>query len=204
VPWPPDGEEWHELLKGLPPEADRLAFRQAIESAAREYIDDADRDEQLRAVYQEIGRIAGLRQIDKLCQAILRLKNFPLDPQAEAMLRHGEALRQISSDADLRVTVYLLTSRRGRFMSRLSLAWTGPGRGDLPISETGPFVEFMVAITARVFLRPLDGSGIKRFAKRERARRATLRISDQILLGGAGDMKADAFVIDETGQQKSG
>lgn len=203
MPWPPDGEEWHELLKGLP-EADRPAFRQAIESAAREYIDDADRDEQLLAVYQEIKRIAGSRQIDKLCQAILQLKNFPLDPQAEAMLRQVEALKGVRSDADLRAAVYLSSSRRGRFMSRLSLAWTGPGKGDLPISETGPFVDFMVAITARVFTRPLDGSGIKRFASRERARRATLRILDQILLAGAGDTRVDAFVIDGTGQQKSG
>jgi hypothetical protein len=204
VPWPPGEEEWHELLKGLPPEADRLAFRQAIESAAREYIDDADRDKQLLAVYREIKRIAGLQQLEKLCQAILRLKNFPLDPQTEATLRQVEALKRVRSDADLRAVFYLSTSRRGRFMSRLSLAWTGPGRGDLPISETGSFVEFMATITALVFSRPLDGSGVKRFARRERARRATLQILNHVL-AGAGVMKVDAFVINgSSDQQKSG
>jgi hypothetical protein len=154
-------------------------------------------------LYRRIKRLASSQKLEELCQAILQLKNFPLEAGAESMLRHVEALRQISSDADLRAAVYLSTSRRGRFMSRLSLAWTGPGRGDLPISETGPFVEFMVAVTALAFSRPLDGSGVKRFVQRERARRATLRVLDQVL-AGEGNMKVDAFLIDASGQPKTG
>jgi hypothetical protein len=169
--WPPNEDEWRDLLR-LPPDADRVAVRQAIEAAVCEYINDAGRDEQLRAVYLQIRRAAGSRQVEKLCQAILQLKNFPLDPATEAML------------------------------SRLSLAWTGPGRGDLPISETGPFVDFMVAITALVFSRPLDGSGVKRFASRERARRATLRVLDQ-LFAGEGGMNVDAFVQGAASGQQS-
>jgi hypothetical protein len=126
--WPPNEDEWRDLLR-LPPDADRVAVRQAIEAAVCEYINDAGRDEQLRAVYLQIRRAAGSRQVEKLCQAILQLKNFPLDPATEAMLRQVEALRRLHSDAELRATIYLVTSRRGRFMSRLSLAWTGPGRG---------------------------------------------------------------------------
>jgi hypothetical protein len=129
---PPDEPGWRDLLQGLPPDADRVAVRQAIEAAVHEYINDAGRDEQLRAVYLQIGRAAGAQAFEKFCQAILELKNFPLDPGAEAMLRHVERLRQIrsdaESDAELRAAVYLSTVRRGRFMSRLSLAWTGPGR----------------------------------------------------------------------------
>jgi hypothetical protein len=199
--WPPNEDEWRDLLR-LPPDADRVAVRQAIEAAVCEYINDAGRDEQLRAVYLQIRRAAGSRQVEKLCQAILQLKNFPLDPATEAMLRQVEALRRLHSDAELRATIYLVTSRRGRFMSRLSLAWTGPGRGDLPISETGPFVDFMVAITALVFSRPLDGSGVKRFASRERARRATLRVLDQ-LFAGEGGMNVDAFVQGAASGQQS-
>jgi len=202
VPWPPDERTWSELL--LPLGADRIAFRREVEAAAHEYIHDAGRDEQLLDLYRRIRRLASSQKLEELCQAVLQLKNFPLEPGMENLLRHVEALKQISSDADLRATFYLSTSRRGRFMSRLSLAWTGPGRGDLPISETGPFVEFMAAISALVFSRPLDGSGIKRFASRERARRATLRILDEVL-AGEGVMKVDASVIDgSSDQQRSG
>jgi hypothetical protein len=202
--WPPDEAEWRELLRDLPPDLsdkERRAVQEAIEAAVREYIDDADRDEQLRSAYLQIKRVADSRQIQKLCQAILQLRDFPLDPGTEAMLRQAEALARICSEADLRASLYLSMERRSRFMSRLSLAWTGPGRGDLPTSETGSFVDFMVAITGRVFPRPLDGSGIKRFVSREKARRATLRILNQILTGQGG-MKADAFLIDEAGQRK--
>jgi hypothetical protein len=60
----------------------------------------------------------------------------------------------------------------------------------------------MVAITALVFSRPLDGSGVKRFASRERARRATLRVLDQ-LFAGEGGMNVDAFVQGAASGQQS-
>ena len=122
------------------------------------------------------------------------------DSVAEAMLRQVEPLRQICSDAGLRATMYLSKSRRrGRLLSQLSLAWTVWGRGALPKAETGSFVDFMVDITGRVFSRPVGGSGIKKFVGRERARRLTLRLRDQILLSGEGSMKADAYLIDADG-----
>jgi hypothetical protein len=58
-------------------------------------------------------------------------------------------------------------------MTGISLIWTGPGKGKLPISETGPFVEFLAAIYARVEGRSLDGAGAKKFVKREWARRSS-------------------------------
>jgi hypothetical protein len=196
------GEPWAEVLALLPSHADQTAFCQAIEAAVREYVDGAPRDEQLREVYLQIKKQGGAVAIEKFCRAILELKKFPLDPIAEAMLQHVEPLKQIQSAADLRAAFYLTTSRRGRFMSRLSLAWTGPGRGEMPISDAGPFVDFMVMIAARVFARPLDGYSVKRFAKREQARRETLQVLNQ-LFAGQGGMKVDAFVIDAFGNHQS-
>jgi hypothetical protein len=201
--WPLDESGWRDLLQPLPRDADRAGVRQAIEAAVREYVDGANRDEQFRRLWLQIKRTAGSRQIEKLCRAILQLKTFPLDPVAEAMLRQVEALARMRSDADLRAAIYLSTARRGRFMSRLSLVWTGMGKSDLPISDTGPFVDFMAAITALVFSRPLDGSAVKRFVKREKARRETLLVLDQLFVGEGG-IKADSFVIDAAGQHKSG
>jgi hypothetical protein len=197
--WPPDERAWSELVS--PPSADRTAFRQAIEAAVHEYIHDADRDKQLWGLYKRIRRLAGSQKLEELCRSILQLKNFPLEPDAEKMLRHVEALRQIGPEAKLRATVYLSITRRGRFMSRLSLAWTGPGRGDLPISETGPFVDFVVAITARVFSRPLDGSGVKKFVRRERGRRDMLKILHHFP-AGEFSMKANAIVLDRFGHPR--
>ena len=200
--WPPQDREWHDLLQPLPADADRVGVREAVEAAVREYVDDADHDKQHHSLWLEIGRAAGSRQVEKLCRLVLQLENFSRDPVAESLLQLVAFLRWLRTDAGLRAAVYLASTRRGRFMSRLSLAWTGPGRGDLPISEAGPFVDFIADVPGRVLDRPLDSAGVKKFVRRERARRAALRVLDQRFECEC-KMKVDAFVFDSSGHRKS-
>jgi hypothetical protein len=105
--WPPNEREWPELLRALPLDADRPVTRRAIEAAVQEYLGDADRDERLRAVYQQIEHQSGARSVDKLCEAILQLNNFPLDADAEALLRNVEHLKRMRPLAEVRATIYL-------------------------------------------------------------------------------------------------
>ena len=89
-------------------------------------------------------------------------------------------------------------------MSCLSLAWTGPGKAKMPISETGLFAEFLCAVTARVLPPGLEGAGVKRFVKRERARRAVLRLLKERWRGRV-DMtigEDKVYLIDASGRRK--
>jgi hypothetical protein len=202
--WPPTDEEWGEVLQPLPPAADRSSVQQAVEAAVREYLKEADQDQRLREVYRRIGRYAGSQGMKKVCQAILQLKGFPIDSVAEGLLRQVEPNMQIHGQAKVRAAIHLTTARDGRLMSRLSLVWTGPGKGKLPISETGPFVEFFSSIYRRVFRRPIDGSGVKRFVRREWARREILT-TIKLNWAGQGGFKIDesgVYVIDARGQRK--
>ncbi|MDR3484260.1 MAG: hypothetical protein P4M05_05040 [Bradyrhizobium sp.] len=204
--WPPSESEWRELLQSLPPDADKVAVRLAIEDAVREYVADEKRDQQLHDVWERIAILSTTQKVTEFYRSILKLKDFPLDPDAEALLRHADAFAKTSSKIKSRAAIYLATARKGRLMSRLSLAWTGPGKAKMPISETGPFAEFLCAVTARVSPPGLEGSGVKRFVKRERARRAVLRLLKEHWRGRVdvtiGEDKV--YVIDESGQQHTG
>lgn len=178
-------KEWVELLRPLPLDADRVAVYRAIEVAIGEYIGGADRDRRLHDIWQQIGRDAGSQIVSrfrKYCETVLQLEMFP-DPETKALLSHVAGLEQALGnaplptrvEADARRAVHLATARRGRFMSGVALAWTGPGKGQLSISEAGPFVRFLSSIYERVIEgQSLNGAGVKKFVKREQARRVVL------------------------------
>jgi hypothetical protein len=204
VQWPPTEREWRGLLQSLPPDADRAAVRQAIKAAVREYVADEKRDPRLHDVWQRIAILSTKQKVTEFCRSILKLKDFPLDPDAEALLRHADAFVKIRSQTKARAAIYLTTARRGRLMSCLSLAWTGPGKAKMPISETGLFAEFLCAVTARVLPPGLEGAGVKRFVKRERARRAVLRLLKERWRGRV-DMtigEDKVYLIDASGRRK--
>jgi hypothetical protein len=176
--WPPDEQEWCDLRRSLPSDADHAMVRQQVEAAVQEYVGDAGRDRELSDIYEAIGRLAGLQKVQELRQWILKLRNvqnFPIDPVAETLLRMVDGLIDLPSLADIQAAIYLPSVRRQRFLSRLSLTWTGPGKGTMPISETGPFADFIYAIGVHVLdSPPPQGSGHKAFVKRELERRAAL------------------------------
>jgi hypothetical protein len=164
--------KWSELLMLLPDDADQVAVRQAVEVAIREYVGGADRDQRLRDVLQRIERHADSQTVRKLRQDILELEKLSPDSQAEAALR--QLLIQVRSQAKVRAAVYLSTNRRSRFMAQIAVIWTNVAKGKLPISEDSRFVDFLAAIYERVESRPLTGDGVKKFVRREKARRDVL------------------------------
>ena len=172
--WPPGEDEWRELLQQLPPHADRGAVRQAIEVAVRKHIEDKKHHRRFHDLWQRIieaGR--SWQKVGEYFRLIQQLKDFPLDPHTEAVLGSAEALGQIRRPAKIRTADYAAAER---LKSRLSRAWTDQGQAKMPISETGPFVDFFCAVTARVLPPGLGGGGVKSFVRREKRRRAMLTL----------------------------
>jgi hypothetical protein len=184
--------EWGELLRPLPDNANRVAVRQALEPAIREYVDGAAGERQWHEAWKEIARHANSQGVAKFCRAIavLKLQNFPLDPQVEELLRVASLLMQTHSRAKVVAALYLPTNRRSRFMTAISLIWTNVAKGKLSIYEDSPFVDFLAAIYERVEGRTLDRSGVKKFVGRERARRAFLN-SIKLELSASTNMLID-------------
>jgi hypothetical protein len=199
--YPITNPESDELLQlhPLPDNADRVAVRQAVDAAIREYVGGAERDQRIRDVLLRIKRHIDSRVFQKLCQDILELKNLSPDSQAEAALR--QLLTQVRSRAGARAANYHPTARRERFMTTVALAWAGPGKGTLSIYADGSFVGFLAAIYERVEGRTLDGAGVKRFAKR---RRDFLNSISEVL-SASSNMRIDesgVYVLDADGQWK--
>jgi hypothetical protein len=199
--------EWGKLLQALPDNADPIAVRQAVEAAIRDYVGGADRDQHWREAWKQVAHHAGSQGVAKFCQALLKLQNFPLDPQVEELLRLAPLLMQIHSQAEVRAAVYLTTQRRARFMMAIARIWTDLGKGELRVSETGPFVDFLTSICERVDEdRSLNGAGVKKFVRREKARSDFLN-SIKLELSGSSNMlinEAEVYVLDASGQRKSG
>jgi hypothetical protein len=164
--------EWSELLLLLPDDADQVAVRQAVEAAIRDYVANAPRDQRLLDLFRRIERRADSPTVRKLCQDMLELEKLSPDSQTEPAMR--QQLTQLRSRAKVRAAVYLSTNRRGRFMSQIAVIWTNVAKGKLPISEGSPFVDFLAAIYERVEGRSLTGVGVKKFVRREKARRDVL------------------------------
>ena len=193
--WPLSSDEWHELLQPLPSHADRAAVQQAIEDAVREYLESKSRDEQLEALWQSIASVARAPRVKDYFCLILRLKDFPLDPLAEAIVHHAEAIAQISRPPNKILAARHLAD--SRLKSRLSQAWTDLGLAKMPISDNGPFVD---ALTARLLPPGLGGEGVKKFVRRERKRRAmvwSLKAREGVVMKIDG---SKVHLIDLTGQ----
>jgi hypothetical protein len=129
--WPPTDAERCEILQSSPPGADPNAVWAMVESAVREFVDNEERDKAQHLL---------LRQMAETCANILNLQpppKIPLDPDTETILQafstatqeHVATFVQIGTAAQIRSNSYLLRDRQKRFFSRLSLAWTGPGKG---------------------------------------------------------------------------
>jgi hypothetical protein len=195
--WPPSEEEWIDILKDVSP-PDWHATRAAVERAVDEYGENAERDEAELQLRNDIKRQADLEGFRALCNLMDDL--LQRCPDDLTLRQQLDVLHQIYTHADIRAAVLLPSSRRERFLAALSLAWTGPGKGKLPIAEVGPHADFMCAITDRV-LPHMSSSGIKAFARRERVRRKALHILDEVLRG-QGEFKATGFLIDADGRPK--
>jgi hypothetical protein len=195
--WPPDEQEWPDLLRGLPANADRVAVRKAVADAVRAYVEDADRDQRLHEIYQQITSQADSRSLEKLRQAILELKDFPSDERTEAWLRLAEQLRKLSAEAKTRAESYLPTTRRLRLLSQLARAWSAAGHGNVPGSETGAFADFIYEITVRV-LPPNDQADAKRLAQRFSCEMHAVWTAQAAL----GIDETRVFQIDQFGNQK--
>jgi hypothetical protein len=180
--------EWSELLLLLPDDADQVAVRQAVEAAIREYVGGTDRDQRLRDVLRRIGHHADSQTVRKLIREILELEKLSPDSRAEAVLR--QLLTQVRSEAKVRAAVYLSTKRRNRFMAQIAVIWTNVAKGKLPISEASWFVDFLSAIYERVEGRPLTGVGVKKFVRREKARRDVLNSIKEVWRA-KGNMRID-------------
>jgi hypothetical protein len=190
--------EWDALLRELPANADRPAVRAAVEVATLEYNTGASHDEESRRRRKEIKKARSI--VEKLLCSINRIQ--PDRPPEHEIKTAMEALSQFCATSEL--SALLPSTRRERFLSRLSLAWTGPGKGALTKSETGPFTRFMHAVGE------LGGRGVKAFAIREEKRRAKLHVVLEPARPKAGvepihgqtSLGAVAFLIDATGQRK--
>jgi hypothetical protein len=199
--WPPREQEWYEILRDLPPDADRVAVRVAIEAAVRVYVETADRDQAHHDLWEHFENIGGRQNFQKLLELVGQLSTP--DPIAQTLIDGVNLLRQSYSIADIEGAIYLPTNRHEQFLASLSLAWTGPGKGELPKSESGPFVDFMYRITELVQRNPLEGSGVKEFVRRELKRRAALDILKGVWsMHGQGAVKSAAFLTDAFGQRK--
>jgi hypothetical protein len=180
VRWPPRERDWHELLRPLSADADRAAVRKAVEEAAREYVEHADRERRWRHVWTQVGRRDGLRNFQEFCQRILQLRDFPLDPGTKALLSQVELLGRMRPYADIRAAVLVSIRRRARFMSCLASAWTGPGKGQLSTTDSQRFVDFIRPIYECVSGRSISSFRIKQFMTQEKVRRAMLSLLEEI------------------------
>jgi hypothetical protein len=196
--WPPDEEEWGQLLKGLPIEADRSAVCQAVMAAVWDYVENAGRDRARGSDLSPLKKQIKSKAFKKLNQCLHQISDRGNIP--EQLRQFIDLAREIPATVDQLVELYLPSTRRERLLSSLSLAWTGPGKGAMPVSETGAFAEFLCGIADRVLRRSLSVHGAKAFVKREKLRRAIVGI---IRLSGEGGMKADAFLIDASSQPKT-
>jgi hypothetical protein len=197
--WPPDEAGWKEILGHLPGEGDRAAVRAAIDHTVGEY---NARDDEARLEAQQQQRRAA-DAIDLLSGAIRKL--YELDCEIEPMVEQisklaGPVIEQVRKHAESAQALearYLPRARNARLFARLTLAWTGPGRGSLSIGSYGPLARFLGDILNRV--RPLGPEGIKDALERERARREAINILTQQVLGGQGGMRIDTSTFDIEG-----
>jgi hypothetical protein len=203
--WPPSADEQREILKTLPAGAESAeanAVWAMIERAVREFFDTAERDEAHRGLLRQIVK-ASAKSATTLQPLALQLSNFPSDRDTEALLQHVDALRQICSAAEVRAALYLSNAREGRLFTALSLAWTGPGKGVISVSAEGPFVDFMHAIVDRIL--PPRSLDVKRFVRREKARRKAINVIHERIAGQSGLIvnPSGIYEIDGSGQRKS-
>jgi hypothetical protein len=183
--WPPDEAGWRSILENLPSEGDQAAVRAAVEEAVREF--DALGAEPPSLVEQ---------RIEKVDSAIRQLRTNPAFQQLWELGVDDSVVKKAAAARD-RLTLGLPRRRNNRLRARLTLAWTGPGRGKLAIGSGGPLVRFLTNILDRI--EPLEPEGIKEALRRERDRRDAINILTQRVLAGQGAMRSNAFIVHSEG-----
>ncbi len=186
VNWPPSEQGWREILRGLPPNADRRAVRAMVETAVEQYVADEDAKRQRCQLWRNLKKQAGSKSVAKICRTIRQLPRFPVDPDVEYLWGIADDLARVAKIAEVRAGACLPRNRRRQLLAIFSAAWTGPGKGQMPRSETGPFVNFLSELTGRVLTRELPdghivdgalgGGAVKDLVTRERIRRAALNL----------------------------
>jgi hypothetical protein len=170
-----------------------------VREAVREY--EARDDEARFEARQQRRKASGV--ITSLSDAIRKLHELDCDiePMVEEISRLAEPLieqvRKHAESARALEARYLPRARNDRLFARLTLAWTGPGRGPLSKGAYGPLARFLGDILDRV--RPLDPESIKDAIEREIARRKAINILTQQVLGGQGGMRIDTSTVDIEG-----
>jgi hypothetical protein len=173
-----------------------------VEAAVREYIDNAPRDQVQHSLREEIAEKAE-RHVGWLLDMVGRL-DWALLNEAEMTREHLKAAAQSLLSEQRRADSFLPSERRKRLQSRLAIAWTGPGKGKISISD-GPLARFISTVFDYVpDAKPFSASGAKRFlAEIEAPRRELLKI---LSVGEPwsvqSGMAADPYLIDGFGRRK--
>jgi hypothetical protein len=193
--WPPDEPDWQNLLQRLPADADQAAVRGMVLAAAREYEETARRGRDLRLLKKQVRSksFQKFRQID-----------LGEDVSSERLRRWiTETTDEIPAIVEALTDAFSPSERRKRLFSTLSLAWTGPGKGKLSISESGPLVDFICGVADRVLVRSIAGRGVKDFADREKVRREAINVIKEVW-SVQSSVGVDSFVIDAAGRRVGG
>ena len=207
IRWPLSDDDWRTILQILSPDANRTAVRQVIEAAVCEFI-EGEGDQKFYDLCWRITRAARNQRVQEFFRQVLqfRQRDFSLDPDTEAYLRHVEAIVEAGPPKPPKPANKSPAARYQaieQLRSRFSRAWTDQGGGEMPISATGPFADFFYTLTSRVIPPGLDGEGTKKFVKREKGRRD--RLSRLKAREGANleiDETDGVYLITASGQRK--
>jgi hypothetical protein len=192
--WRPDEREWQNLLQKLPADADRVGVRDMVLAAVREYDETADRGHDL----QLLKKLVRSKSFEKLRQ--YRRQHSDEDVPSERLRQWmTETVDEIPITVEALAAAFRPSTRREQLLQMLSVAWTGPGKGELSISECGPLADFICAVADRVLTPSITGSGVKAFVRRERTRRALTVVYEVWRV--QSEIKVSSYVIDAAGRR---
>jgi hypothetical protein len=191
--WPPEEPEWRDLLQQLPADADRAGVRAMVLAAVDEYVKTANRGRDLQLLKKQVRS----KSFEKFHQI-----DLGEDVSSERLRRWiTETINEIPTIVETLADAFSSRTRRKRLFSTLSLAWTGPGKGELLISIQSPLANFICLVAERVDLvPPITERGVKAFAKREKVRREAINVIKEVWRVQSG-MGVDSFVIDAAGRR---
>jgi hypothetical protein len=194
VMWRPDEREWQNLLQKLPADADRVGVRDMVLAAVREYDETADRGHDL----QLLKKLVRSKSFEKLRQ--YRRQHSDEDVPSERLRQWmTETVDEIPITVEALAAAFRPSTRREQLLQTLSVAWTGPGKGELSISECGPLADFICAVADCVLTPSITGSGVKAFVRRERTRRALTVVYEVWRV--QSEIKVASYVIDAAGRR---
>jgi hypothetical protein len=178
---------WQDILKELPPDADREAVMHDVEAAVVRFqreispetrqasAEQAERWKRVGEILQQVA-FAKLREVTRNLD--------PANPDAQWVQRLCEELPQLQEKAADWAEFYRPPTKRERLYSEILTAWTGPGKvQQLSISSAGPLTRFFCAIVDQVLSEPLSGETVRDIVERELDRRSKHMLLAQATVG---------------------